>query len=75
MNINITTLAGTYAFDLNSHDIEVADGDLWVYGVNEHNTRIDVAAVYAKGQWKRVEFDRDFVTIQDHGMGPGPYDD
>lgn len=58
MKINIFTNEDWFDFDLTKHGVEVDGGALWVYRVNEFNARTDTVAVFAKGEWKRVEFDR-----------------
>lgn len=59
MNITVYTGVRYHEFALKHHDVEIEGGDLWVYLVNQFNARTDTVAVFAKGEWKRVEFDRD----------------
>ena len=75
MNIIITLTGGGYhSYDLNEYQIQVEDGGLYVRSKPESAYLVGLLeALYAKGDWKRVEFDRAGVgqprTIHDVRSG------
>lgn len=63
MKINIYTGERYHEYDLNKHQIQVVDGDLYVRELPE-SVYVSglLVALFAKGEWKRVDFERGLGT-------------
>lgn len=63
MKINIFTHEDWYEYDLTKHQIQVVDGDLYVRALpgSIYDSAL-LVALFAKGEWKRVDFERGLGT-------------
>lgn len=59
MYITVYTGEQYHQYDLSAHRLDFKDGELWVSTDTAYLSDSLVVAVFAKGEWKRVELDRE----------------